>query len=495
MKIADLFATLGLRANKKQFSAADRLLGGIKSALVGIVAFKTVRFFGNLIRDTAQAADNFAKMSKKVGISIEALQQFEFAAQISGTNVETFRKGIQRLARNASDSQRGLKTAQDALGDVGIKITKNTKELPALDDMLLQIADTFASMPDGTKKAALAQEIFGRAGAELIPLLNEGREGIGKLREEFVGLGAQIDGQTAKQFEEFNDDQLRVQTAMKGIRNEVVIALLPMLKTLTKQILAWVKANRQLIRQKLQSIMKGLVSALKFLVKAVVFVIENWKLLLGLLIGVKVIAGLAALAAMFGTLGAAGTASGFAVAAAWTAALLPFLIIGAIVGTAIAFILDFFGVFGDTNPISRFREILIDAFVGWLEGAGEDFGQFFLLIVEKAKIAARAIKDAFDFVTKTATESLEELAEEAEESRQGFITALQATANNTRPQAERPAATAPGGNTTNSNQLNATINVTAGEGADGEGIAKSVQTAIGNFWNAEMRKATAAGSQ
>lgn len=491
MKVADLFAKLGLRTDKKQFSSGDRLLGGIKKALVGIVAFKTVKWFGSLIRDTAQAADNFAKMSKKVGISIEALQQFEFAAGISGTNIEVFRKGLQRLARNASDAQRGLKTAQDALGDVGIKINENTKELPVLDELLMQIADRFAGMDNVTKKAALAQELFGRAGAELIPLLNEGSAGIGKLREEFVELGAQIDTETAKSFEELNDDTLRVQTALKGIRNQVVIALLPVLKEMTKSTLAWVKANRALIRQKLKAVLSSLVQALRFFAKAVAFAIEHWKPLLALLIGAKVLATLAKLIVLFKLLGLIGVKSGLATAAAWIAAALPFLILAALVTAAIALILDFFDVFDEGDGIAEnLRQAFIDAFVGWIDTAVRNWKVFFSWIkdqirkfVEGDLEALRASDTAVGRVLRQ-RQAREQAAERISEIGRGEPTGRSP---------ERIFQAGLAGATGSTVNAETTINI-SGAG-DPQETGKAVEKAMGNFFQGQMRKAASAMGQ
>lgn len=498
MKVADLFAKLGLKTNKAQFKQGNRMIGAIKTALVGIVAFKTIKWFGSLINDTRQAADEFAKMSKKLGISVEGLQQLEFAAQISGSNLQQLRTGFQRFARNASDAARGSMMAVEAMKDAGVTFKDTTTGgLMPLDAMLMDVADHFQGMTDKTKRTALAQELFGRAGADLIPFLIEGSEGIGKLREEFVELGAQLDGDTAAAFEQLNDDELRVQTALKGIRNQVVVALLPTLQEMVKGLLAWIKANRELIKQKLAVMLKQLVAALKLFAKIVVFVIENWRLLLGLMIGAKVLSGLTKLIILYKTLGSAAFLSGLKAAAGWMMALLPFILLGVLVVAAIALVLDFFGVFGEgETPISRIKEWLVDAFVGWIEDAVRAWKTFFSWLKDESKKVIDALtssdwwKNTFLLSEKTsdfARAMQRELTIAARGGEKGRQARVQQLGLPSVAEIKREAEVR--------NQLSATINITVPEGADAEGIANRVRGAMGEFWDSKMREAKAATGQ
>ena len=466
MKVADLFAKLGIRADKRSFSAADRLLGGVKKALVGIVAFRTVRWFGSLITDTAQAADNFAKLSRKVGISIEALQQFEFAAGISGTNLNVFRVGLQRFARVASDADRGLESALDPLKDANVTFKDGEGNLRALDEMLLDVADRFAQMPNGTKKTALAMELFGRSGAELIPLLNEGRGGIQKLRDEFVELGAQIDGQTAKSFEQFNDDQLRVRTALKGIRNQVVVAMLPTLKKLTKETLQWIKANRGLLKQRLDAVLRGIVAGLKLAAKGVALVADVFNFLQDrprLVI---------ALVSAFAALKLASVGAAVASAAAWGTALLPIVLLAAIVAGAVL-------------VWDAFHDAAVDALVGVIE------------FVEKiVKAVGEAITIVAGFAADPTGEQFEKVGAPTAGSivgrrlQQQFEQTFEAQVAERRTEVAPPA-----GPTVNAGDVNVTVQGAANPEATAAAVGEEVDRRNRNFWDARVREFAAATEQ
>ena len=69
---------------------------------------------------------------------------------------------------------------------------------PHLQEVSRPIGELAKSMddtlPDGAEKTALAIELFGKSGADLIPFLNQGREGVGALTAELQDLGVQIGG-------------------------------------------------------------------------------------------------------------------------------------------------------------------------------------------------------------------------------------------------------------------------------------------------------------
>nr|WP_287383115.1 phage tail protein [Ralstonia sp.] len=97
------------------------------------------------------------------------------------------------------------------------------------EQVLLDLADRFKAMPDGAEKAALAVDIFGKAGAEMIPFLNQGRDGIGALKQEAAELGLQLSADTAAQAGNFNDALDKLKLATQSIGNQIIASLLPAL--------------------------------------------------------------------------------------------------------------------------------------------------------------------------------------------------------------------------------------------------------------------------
>ena len=91
--------------------------------------------------------------------------------------------------------------------------------------MFLDVADRFAQLRDGPEKAALAIKIFGKAGAELIPILNLGSKEIQRF-----GLG--IGPDFADKADAFNDQLGIMKAQITVLTVQVGSALLPVMSGL-----------------------------------------------------------------------------------------------------------------------------------------------------------------------------------------------------------------------------------------------------------------------
>ncbi len=360
--IANLFAKLSIKPDGKSFAAADKLIGGLKFALGGLVAFAAGKGMLSLIEQTTEVASKAVESAAKLGISAEAVQELGYAAGQTGTDQEGLTKGLLKFSKTVDTAKHGSKDAARALRAAGVDVKGLADGSETLDGALEMVAKKFAEMPDGYKKAALAQELFGKSGTELIPLLNSGQEGIKALRQEAQDLGAVIDNETAAALEDFGDQQDKVKAALGGLRNEVVKALLPTLQKLVAKLLAWVKANRKLIALRLEQVMRVFIRSIELAADAIGFFLK----VLGLLrdnLGLTVTA-LAALGVAMLIFKAKAIAAAIASAAAWIAATAPIILYAAAIAAAILIIEDLY--FWVTGKGSSMFEEMYNAAKTWI---------------------------------------------------------------------------------------------------------------------------------
>ncbi len=241
------------KAGSKFGGNMKRLAKGTTVALaaIGVAAAAVGAALVKLTKDSLQAADRFAKLSAKTGETVEFLSAFAHAAELSGSSTEELGTGLGRLARTMSDAQAGLSTATRSFDQLELSVANADGTLRPVRDIVLEVADRFAGMTDATKKAALAQELFGRAGVNLIPLLNQGSAAIRAQMEEAELLGIVFTTKAAKAAEEFNDNMARLGKFLIGIRNTIAAGLLPVLRGLVDSMLLWVKANAETIRSRI----------------------------------------------------------------------------------------------------------------------------------------------------------------------------------------------------------------------------------------------------
>ena len=111
------------------------------------------------------------------------------------------------------------------------------------------LIEALAGVEDMTRRAGIAQTVFGRAGTKLLPILSEGAEGIRKLREEAHRLGLVFDTEAAVRSEKMVDATTRLRSALVGLRNTIAIELFPVFTEWTEAIANWLVENRGSIKQ------------------------------------------------------------------------------------------------------------------------------------------------------------------------------------------------------------------------------------------------------
>lgn len=215
--------------------------GAIGTAFVSAAGFavaSAVQGFQNV----RQLGDEFANMSQKTGIAVETLGSYQLAAQTNTLSMQQFSMGLVQFNRHILDATKGTGEAADAFGRVGIALRDQTGNLKNTDDLLREVADAFAGMKDGAGKTALAMELFGRAGADLIPLLNEGARGLAKLQEEARKAGIVIDSETAEAAKKLNENLAVLKAYGQGFWMEIAA---PIVEGMAKITTAMRDARRE----------------------------------------------------------------------------------------------------------------------------------------------------------------------------------------------------------------------------------------------------------
>lgn len=207
---------------------------GLQLGALGGVA--SLGGLGLMAKQAIDAADNLGKMAQKVGVSVESLSALEYAGKLSDVSLEQLGTGLKKLSVNLNE------VATNADGDaaaafkaIGVSVKDAAGNLRNADDVFADVAEAFAGMKDGAGKTALAVQIFGKAGADLIPMLNAGAKGLAEMRSEAEALGLVFTGDAAKQAEAFNDNLTRLAESSRGFGNEVATIVLPTLSQLAQE--------------------------------------------------------------------------------------------------------------------------------------------------------------------------------------------------------------------------------------------------------------------
>lgn len=246
------------RMNKMAYDFGRSFGASIKSAVTGFLAFAGVSVsIGAVVSSLKSAidrADELRDASIRLGVGVDVLSKWSYAAKQTGTDIDGLNKGLKLLAKNASealDPKSDKAKLFDALG-----ISKD--DLTDLTTLVPKVADAFKQLPDGPQKAAVAMELFGKSGADLIEFLNQGSDGLKTFGDRAQRLGIVISQDTANAADEFNDKLDDLKTAFTGLSTQVASDLLPQLTKLVDWAVDFVSDGT-----KTKAITDGLTSAME----------------------------------------------------------------------------------------------------------------------------------------------------------------------------------------------------------------------------------------
>lgn len=190
------------------------------------------------IKHSIESADNLNKMSQSSGVAVEELSKLKYAAELSDVSTEALGKSMGKLSKAmVAAATEGASPAAQAFNAMGISVKNQDGTLRSSSDVLADLAEKFSLYKDGAEKTSLAIQIFGKAGAAMIPLLNAGKEGLQDAAEEAEKFGLVIDKKTAVAAEAFNDNLKRMDSIKQGLYMTITAKLLPSFELLSEQLL------------------------------------------------------------------------------------------------------------------------------------------------------------------------------------------------------------------------------------------------------------------
>ena len=252
-----------MQSIQKSASMAATALGAIGVGL-------SVAAFTGWIRSAIDAADETNKMAQKIGVAVKDVAGLKLAFRQAGIEGGALQTSMSKLSV-------AIANGNDALVAMNINTRNTDGTLKSTRQVLGEVADKFKSYEDGASKTALAVQLFGKAGAELIPLLNAGADSLDAFDEMARKLGLTLTDETAARAEKFNDTLDLMGQGFKGIAMQVAAQLLPTLEGLADQFFSSMTEGDRLkrIADALAIGMKGLYITVVLVYEAVETMVDT----------------------------------------------------------------------------------------------------------------------------------------------------------------------------------------------------------------------------
>jgi hypothetical protein len=250
-KVSAVFtaSTSGLRSGVSQGSRSLKQMEGSVSSLRNqmrtLVTINALQFFGQIAsaassaarsllqmgNSSAQAVDRTSKLAQQLGVTYGEMAGLGLAAQLAGTDLETVGAAVNRTNVAFANAAAGSKTAIAAFERIGLSV-ESLNGLSA-EERFEKIGAAIAALPTEAERAAAAVALFGRSGAQLLPLFAQGAQGIAAARAEAEKFGLALTNAQASNIEAMNDAFTRARAAIEGVIQQVVAYLAPAIESVT----------------------------------------------------------------------------------------------------------------------------------------------------------------------------------------------------------------------------------------------------------------------
>lgn len=237
LNIFEIFAKIGLDTSEydKDIDKSREKASGLASSLkkgfgiaaksVGVLTTATGALGAGFVKASGNVAaygDNIDKMSQKMGMSAEAYQEWDAVMQHSGTSMETLKASMKTLANAAQ-------TGSDAFDKLGI----SQEEIANMsqEELFSATITALQNIDDETERTYLAGKTLGRGATELGALLNTSAEDTQAMKDRVHELGGVMSDEAVKAAAAYQDSLQDMQTALTGLKNNLVSEMLPAVTT------------------------------------------------------------------------------------------------------------------------------------------------------------------------------------------------------------------------------------------------------------------------
>jgi hypothetical protein len=283
-------------------------------AMIGVAITAAYAAVGLGVNNAISQMAEFSKQSQKIGVPVETLSALKLAADESGVSMEQLTKGVGKLSKAMVEAaSKPTSQAADAFRALGVSVTDAEGKIRPTQDIITSIAGKFEGLKDGAGKTAVSIALFGKSGAEMIPMLNMGADGLGRMMEQAAKFGIVIDTQTATAAKHFTDTLVQLGAAKDGIIVKLTEYMLPALKAFADRLLETASST-----DKQQSKLSILKTGFDIFARAVLLVADNFRILLQLgavFVGAQIGAAVISMGLAFVRLAAAIRATGIVMAA------------------------------------------------------------------------------------------------------------------------------------------------------------------------------------
>ena len=227
---------------QKQVNSQKDLSGVITKTIKTVTALVAALGAANLLRaisrviiETNQHTDALAKQADKLGVTIDELQAYRLAAELSGVANNTAEMALQRFIRRTAEAAQGLGEAKGALKELNLDPDELLQKSPV--EALEDVADALSQVESQNDRVRLSFKLFDSEGVALLNLLQNGAGTLVESRQLLDEPGLSMSRIDAAQVEHANDQWTKMNAILNGINQRLGVEMAPVLAAVAEVII------------------------------------------------------------------------------------------------------------------------------------------------------------------------------------------------------------------------------------------------------------------
>lgn len=226
-------------------SAVRSVGAGVAKLGLTIGAMAAAAGYGlfRIIKGSVTAGDDLATIAQRVGLTVDAYAQLQYAAAQADVEQESFNRSMDVFTKQVGEAQAGTGTLLAFLQKVAPEVALQVKGSKSTEEALGLLTRVLERVPDPSRRAALAAAAFGRSGLQMGQFLGQGSKAVDAARAEYLRLAGSQEAFAAGSGE-LDNALRRTATAAEGAKHAMVTALFPALSEMSVVLANLISENR-----------------------------------------------------------------------------------------------------------------------------------------------------------------------------------------------------------------------------------------------------------
>lgn len=230
------------------FGKAGKAVAGTAAA-IGTAVIGTSAALIGMATDASQVADDVDKMSQKIGMSREGYQEWSYIMSQNGMDVDKLQTGMKTLVTQMDKVKDGNEDAIETFKQLGVEVMNSDGSLRSQEEVMNETIRALADMGDTAERAKLQTELFGKAGTEMAPMLNQGSKAIDDLKQRAQDLGLVLSDEAIEAGVKFGDLSDDLKKSFEMLKTNLGSALFPVLNSVIEKLIEFMPTLQKIGEQ------------------------------------------------------------------------------------------------------------------------------------------------------------------------------------------------------------------------------------------------------